>query len=72
LRNWVFSTSIRDKAGNVSHLDLFKAASIPIIRHIKIRAAATPYDPANTDYFELRELRKRKHPRPVLDDWWLK
>ena len=70
LRNWVFTTSIHDKAGFALHLDLLKAASIPIIRHVKIRAAATPFDRDFTDYFELRALRKRKYPLIRLDQWW--
>ncbi len=59
LRNWVFTASTHDKEGNVSHLDLFPAASIKITRHVKIRAAATPYDPAFADYLKIRSLRNR-------------
>lgn len=59
LRNWVFSVSTHDKEGNVSHLDLFPAANIKITRHVKIRAAATPYDPAFADYLKIRALRNR-------------
>jgi len=43
-------------------LDLFQAASIPITRHVKIRADATPYDPAFTDYFEQRARSRRTSP----------
>ena len=62
LRNWVFSVSTHDKEGNVSHLDLFPAANIKITRHVKIRAAATPYDPAFADCLKLRALRNRGCP----------
>ena len=55
LRNWVFSakTSTGEK-GAATHVDLFSAGSVPIKRHIKIRAEATPYDPAFREYFEKR------------------
>jgi RNA-directed DNA polymerase len=54
LRQWVFFAKIRDALKSVTHLDLFSMASVPIIRHIKIQALATPYDPAFTEYFAQR------------------
>jgi len=54
LRQWVFFAKIRGVLKSVTHLDLFSVASVPIIRHIKIQAHATPYDPAFTDYFAQR------------------
>jgi RNA-directed DNA polymerase len=53
-RNWVFFALTRDGLGKATCLDLFQAASVPITRHIKIQANATPYDPAFTDYFARR------------------
>ena len=58
-RNWVFFAMIRDGLGRVTFLDLFRASSVPITRHIKIRARATPYDPAFTDYFTRRAQSRR-------------
>jgi RNA-directed DNA polymerase len=58
-RNWVFFASIRDASGQVTCLDLFQAASVPIVRHIKIQAQATPYDPTFTDYFARRAQSRR-------------
>jgi RNA-directed DNA polymerase len=58
-RNWVFFASVRDASGKVTCLDLFQAASVPIVRHIKIQAQATPYDPAFTDYFARRAQSRR-------------
>ena len=58
-RNWVFSASIHNRQGEGVPLDLFKAASIPITRHVKIRADATPYDPAFTDYLASRKRSPR-------------
>jgi RNA-directed DNA polymerase len=58
-RNWIFSTKIRDGLGQSTCLDLFQASSVPITRHIKIQAEATPYDPAFIDYFTLRAQLRR-------------
>jgi hypothetical protein len=43
LRQWVFFAAIRDELGPGAHLDLFAVASVPIIRHIKIRARNRPW-----------------------------
>ncbi len=42
---------------------LFKAADVPIRYHIKVRAEATPYDPAFDEYFEERERRQKVQSR---------
>lgn len=60
LRNWVFSTKIRNKSGELKHFDLFKMSSLPIKRHVKIKRGASPYDAQYKDYFERRERLKRK------------
>lgn len=54
-RKWIFSARSHDKKGNVILLDLFKAAGVPIKRHVKIKGEATPYDPVFKDYFERRK-----------------
>lgn len=66
LRNWVFSTKIIGINNNISHLDLFMASSVPIKRHVKIRADANPFDPKFSDYFKSRD-RKRKTNRGASD-----
>jgi RNA-directed DNA polymerase len=58
-RNWVFFASVRDASGKATCLDLFKVTSVPIVRHIKIQAQATPYDQAFTDYFARRAQSRR-------------
>lgn len=58
-RNWVFFASVRDASGKATCLDLLQVASVPIVRHIKIQARATPYDPAFTDYFARRAQSRR-------------
>ena len=40
-------------------LDLYSMASTPIMRHIKIIANATPYDPDYTEYFAQRAAARR-------------
>jgi RNA-directed DNA polymerase len=61
-RDWVFFALTHDRQGNPMWLDLFQAVSIPITRHIKIRADATPYDPAFTDYFVNRQRLRKISP----------
>lgn len=39
-------------------IDLCRASSIPIERHIKIRGEATPYDPAFKEYFAKRRAKR--------------
>ena len=58
--HWVFFANSRDGLGKPRPLDLFKAASVPITRHIKIRSDATPYDPVYTDYFRHRAQAHRR------------
>ena len=56
-KNWIFSCKTIGKMGTI---DLFKASSISIKRHIKIRAEATPYDPQFAQYFKWRESHKTR------------
>jgi RNA-directed DNA polymerase len=62
LRNWIFFATVRDKQGKATRLDLFRASDVAITRHVKIRAEATPYDPAFKDYFETRARRRNINP----------
>ena len=55
--NWTFLA--KDKEGKV--MTLFKATSIPIQRHIKIRSAANPFDKADEIYFEQRLQKQMFH-----------
>jgi RNA-directed DNA polymerase len=53
-KDWVFT-------GTDDHhreLILFKAANVPIQRHVKIRGNANPYDPTQEGYFEKRLAQK--------------
>jgi RNA-directed DNA polymerase len=75
LRQSVFFASIRDAQRSTTLLDLFSTASVQIVRHVKIQADATPYDPAFADYF-MRRAQARSVSRPswlgmahVLDEF---
>lgn len=59
LRNWIFSTTVKNEKGECTFLDLWTMAETPIRRHVKIRASATPYDPEYTDYFLKRDSFKK-------------
>lgn len=61
-RQWVFYAGTHDKQGKATHLDLLQAAHVSIIRHVKIRADATPYDPAFQDYFARRQRSRSVNP----------
>jgi RNA-directed DNA polymerase len=52
-KNWVFYGVIATKEGFVENY-LLHPASVPIKRHVKIKGAANPYDPAWEEYFEKR------------------
>ncbi|HUW97885.1 MAG TPA: group II intron maturase-specific domain-containing protein, partial [Acidiferrobacter sp.] len=49
-QNWVFAAETQ-VAGTIQRLRLFCAGTIPIVRHIKIRGLANPFDPAWFSYF---------------------
>jgi RNA-directed DNA polymerase len=53
-RNWIFSATQKTDRGETKILDLFYAASTKILRHVKIRSAANPYDENWQRYFSLR------------------
>lgn len=55
-RNWVFFAKTISQ-GETQTLTLFNPATVPIIRHIKAKSLANPYDPAWESYFEQREDR---------------
>jgi len=58
-RDWVFTD------GSAT---LFRMASLPIQRHVKIRGKANPYDPAWTAYFRRRHVWQGT-AKPPLPEW---
>jgi RNA-directed DNA polymerase len=53
-RNWVFGTTVKTEDGSAKKVKLVKASDTPIRRHVKIKNAANPFDPAWETYFENR------------------
>jgi len=57
-RHWAFAT--QEKARGLSQPAwLYAAASVSIVRHIKICSAANPFDPAWTFYLERRRAHRQ-------------
>lgn len=71
---WVFRDRTRDEHGKPRIVRLFRAASVPIIRHVKIKGDANPYDPRWEAYFERRlDVRMeagQKRRRQLLRLWF--
>jgi RNA-directed DNA polymerase len=59
----IFSAPSRNRDGTWGYLDLFRASSVPIRRHVKVRAEATEFDPAYEGYFRDRWVRKQQRRR---------
>jgi RNA-directed DNA polymerase len=57
-RHWVFKGQVRARDSAHRTVNLVQAKKIPIGRHVKVRAAANPYDPQWEPYFEKRLQRK--------------
>jgi RNA-directed DNA polymerase len=53
-RYWAFHGEVSDEDGNRREVRIFRAAKVPIKRHVKVRAIANPYDPKWEQYFEKR------------------
>ncbi len=59
VRQWIFATSVKQTDGSMTILKLFDAGLVPIRRHIKIKADATPYDPAHFKHLLKRTGNKK-------------
>ena len=60
-RDWVFTGMIRDSQGKAWPIQLMHAAGVKILRWVKIRSAANPYDPEWELYLEQRSAWKLTH-----------
>jgi len=55
LRDWIFTcAATRATQGQGAGSELYRASTVPIQRHTKIRSDANPFDPAWAPYFERR------------------
>ncbi len=60
--NWSFYDSRKDARNVTRYRDLLKAASISIVRHVKIRAEVNPYDPQWEEYIAYRKAKMKNKP----------
>lgn len=58
-RRWTFYGLRTGNDGKKVVVDLQKAGGISIIRHVKVRSKANPFDPDYQDYFACRKRNKR-------------
>ena len=56
--HWIITASTWKADSSVSYVDLFRASTVPIRRHVKVQQAATAFDPAYREYFQ--QLRKTR------------
>ena len=54
-RHWVFATQTRGSNGQPIMLSLVSAARTRIVRHVRIKSDANPFDPAWDSYFAQRQ-----------------
>lgn len=73
-RRWVFEGKFIGKEGLAQPIRLTKTADTPIVRHVKIKGEANPYDPEWESYFETRigfQMMKHLKGRKKLLLLWL-
>jgi RNA-directed DNA polymerase len=63
---WMFSTRVKDKRGYPRLYEVIRACHIGIVRHIKIRGNANPFDPKYDVYFRKRRFLKTYGQRTRL------
>lgn len=67
-RNWVFSVKCKNAKQEWQRISLIKAVHTPIVRHVKIRADATPYSSGYQEYFKQRSKKvKNSSRKPTLE-----
>jgi len=66
-RSWVFATKRAGSASEKAWFELYRLASTPIVRHVKVRAEFNPFDPEQEVYGEKRRqdrlIRSKAHRR---------
>ena len=71
-RKWTLNAMAEEQDGTVKNLQLFRASSVRIQRHVKIKADANPYDPHWEPYFEARaHALARRNPGWRYDEYRL-
>ncbi len=59
-QDWTFFAKTHDRRGNPRYIYVFKASSIPIERHVKVKGTASPDDPTLTKYWKDRQSKYGK------------
>lgn len=71
-RNWGFFAKVKSKEEKILEIDLLKMSKIPIKRHVKIQAKATPYDPVYHQYFDKRISDRECEKKSKRSNWWIR
>ncbi len=58
--SWQFSCEIKGRRGNSELFTLFNIAKHPIVRHIKVKGTASPFDAELADYWDSRSKKLGK------------
>ena len=72
-RHWVFTGALRDQNGQGWPIQLMAAAKVKVIRYVKIRSDANPYDPKWELYLEARlswQLAQTRTGRSRIEYLW--
>jgi RNA-directed DNA polymerase len=64
----MFSTRVKDKRGVSRLYEVIRACHIGIVRHVKIKGEANPFDPKYDKYFAQRRLLKKHGKRKRLTE----
>ena len=49
-----FSCMVKTKNGKLKLLELLMPCDVPLVRYIKVRGSSNPFDPKDSDYFNMR------------------
>jgi RNA-directed DNA polymerase len=72
-RHWVFATQTRGSNGQPRTLTLISASDTRIVRHVRVKSDANPFDPAWDSYFAHRQgarMLERLHGRGFPKRLW--
>ena len=58
--DWTFCCDVKDRKGRIKPLCLYNIHRTPIIRHIKVKGTASPFDGKLTEYWEKRQTKLGK------------
>lgn len=58
--SWQFATTITNRHAKVQTIHVFKMASVPIERHVKVKGTSSPDDPKLSSYWEHRNTQYGK------------